>query len=79
MMEGIILKRAPSYESDFFFMVNFKQHFKPNGWLFYVVVSDLSAAPASQILYMASEILKCFMTYRAQQSYMSLNVAQLKI
>lgn len=40
-MEGIILKTTPSYESDFFFMVNFKQHFKTNGWSFYAVVFDL--------------------------------------
>lgn len=64
MMEFIILKTT-SYESDFFFMVNFKQHFKPNGCrmffaqsLFYAVVFDLAPSllllSIPLILYMKS-------------------------
>lgn len=51
MLECISLKITPSYESDFFFVVNFKQHFKPNGSriffaqkLFYTVVFVLLSA-----------------------------------
>lgn len=88
MIECIILKTTPPYESDFFFMVNFKQHFKPNGSR-NILCSEvvlcccfdlLFAPPPSHRFVMSyqSFSLKCFKTYTTQQNYICLNLLSSK-
>lgn len=88
MMECIILKqnkKKPHFIWKWFsFRVNFKQHFKPTGSRIYSIQGCLmllcltcSAAQASRGFF--RNLKKTDLTYRAQQSYISLNAAQYKI